>query len=116
MSSMTNASRHSLMVTLRRKASHQTTKGRPRCGVCREVFEVGELARRLRCQHIFHPPCVDQWLTLKTARCPICKMNCTPRVVGRGYSVGVFGSDNRSRQQGDASGNGARSPHPLDKL
>ncbi|KAJ1973578.1 hypothetical protein H4R35_004045 [Dimargaris xerosporica] len=116
MSSMNSASRHSLMVTLRRKASQQTTKGRPRCGVCHEVFEMGEMARRLRCQHIFHPPCVDQWLTLKTARCPVCKMNCTPRVVGRGYSVGVFGSDNHICHQGDANAIGPRSPHPFNEV
>ncbi|RKP37708.1 hypothetical protein BJ085DRAFT_22935 [Dimargaris cristalligena] len=54
-------------------------QGEPVCGVCNDEFREGESARRLPCYHIFHPECVDAWLTRKTARCPLCKTNCTPK-------------------------------------
>ena len=35
-------------------------------------FEEEEDVRRLPCMHLFHVPCVDQWLGLNK-RCPICR-------------------------------------------
>ncbi|KAJ1918492.1 hypothetical protein IWQ60_007492 [Tieghemiomyces parasiticus] len=64
---------------LRQKYLQQSMNGPPYCGVCRNEFRPGDSARRLPCYHIFHCECVDQWLIRKTARCPLCKANSTPR-------------------------------------
>lgn len=37
-------------------------------------FEEEEDVRRLPCMHLFHVPCVDQWLALNK-RCPICRVD-----------------------------------------
>ena len=37
-------------------------------------FEEDEDVRRLPCMHLFHVPCVDQWLGLNK-RCPICRVD-----------------------------------------
>ncbi|KAJ1656852.1 hypothetical protein IWQ61_003651 [Dispira simplex] len=58
-------------------ATHSSSsQSTPVCGVCQDEFDDGETARRLPCRHLFHPTCVDPWLTRKMARCPLCKRNC----------------------------------------
>lgn len=42
------------------------------CVVCLEDFERGDSLRTLRCSHVFHMTCVDQWLA-QSAQCPNCK-------------------------------------------
>ncbi|KAJ1962324.1 hypothetical protein IWQ62_003566 [Dispira parvispora] len=68
-----------LRKTLTKKCEEIFQKGPPICGVCMCDFNLGDLVRQLPCHHIFHPDCVDEWLTKKVARCPLCKFNCTPR-------------------------------------
>ena len=41
---------------------------------CILEFEEEEDVRRLPCMHLFHVPCVDQWLGLNK-RCPICRVD-----------------------------------------
>ena len=41
------------------------------CSICLDDFEDGEQVRELRCHHIFHVQCVDEWLRTKDA-CPLC--------------------------------------------
>lgn len=43
------------------------------CAICMEGFEKGDMIRPLTCGHIFHPFCVDPWLTKRQACCPLCK-------------------------------------------
>ncbi len=38
------------------------------CAVCRMEFEGGEDVRVLPCAHVYHPPCIEQWLLLNKAR------------------------------------------------
>ena len=38
------------------------------CAVCRMEFEGGEDVRLLPCAHVYHPPCIEQWLLLNKAR------------------------------------------------
>lgn len=45
-----------------------------KCTICLCEFEDGEDVRRLPCMHLFHVPCVDQWLGLNK-RCPICRVD-----------------------------------------
>jgi hypothetical protein len=43
-----------------------------KCAVCQYDFNEGEKVTKLTCNHLFHAPCVDEWL-LKNKVCPICK-------------------------------------------
>merc|ERR1712020_763920 len=45
-----------------------------KCTICLCEFEEDEDVRRLPCMHLFHVPCVDQWLGLNK-RCPICRVD-----------------------------------------
>lgn len=45
------------------------------CSVCLGEFEVGEELRILpKCNHPFHIPCIDTWLTTSST-CPLCRVN-----------------------------------------
>ncbi|KAG9748669.1 hypothetical protein KCU59_g3847, partial [Aureobasidium melanogenum] len=45
-----------------------------RCLVCLCDFEHDEEARRLvKCNHLFHKECIDQWLTKGRNSCPLCR-------------------------------------------
>jgi len=44
----------------------------PQCSVCMEDFVDGEEVRLLRCQHVFHTRCIDEWLG-RDPHCPLCR-------------------------------------------
>ncbi|CAI6337548.1 unnamed protein product [Periconia digitata] len=45
-----------------------------RCLVCLADFEIDEETRKLAtCGHMFHRPCIDQWLTTGRNSCPLCR-------------------------------------------
>ncbi|RAR09454.1 ring finger domain-containing protein [Stemphylium lycopersici] len=45
-----------------------------RCLVCLCDFEVDDEARKLvKCEHMFHKICIDQWLTTGRNSCPLCR-------------------------------------------
>ncbi|KAK3719273.1 hypothetical protein LTR37_004492 [Vermiconidia calcicola] len=45
-----------------------------RCLVCLCDFEIKEMARKLvKCNHLFHKECIDQWLTQGRNSCPLCR-------------------------------------------
>ncbi|KAI9663005.1 MAG: hypothetical protein M1821_008052 [Bathelium mastoideum] len=45
-----------------------------RCLVCLCEFEVKDSARKLvKCGHLFHRECIDQWLTTGRNSCPLCR-------------------------------------------
>ena len=50
----------------------------PQCSICIGDFEQGEALRRLPCNHIFHRPCIDQWMATHTT-CPNCRRGLCPR-------------------------------------
>lgn len=43
------------------------------CVICFENFETGETLRVLPCEHMFHPACIDPWLSKRRNACPVCK-------------------------------------------
>ncbi|CAK1544022.1 unnamed protein product [Leptosia nina] len=42
------------------------------CPICLKTFEIGEKAKKMPCEHIFHPVCILTWLE-KTNSCPFCR-------------------------------------------
>lgn len=42
------------------------------CTVCLSDFEENENIRKLRCNHIFHPECIEKWLDINK-KCPMCR-------------------------------------------
>ncbi|KAM3420025.1 hypothetical protein BST61_g3335 [Cercospora zeina] len=45
-----------------------------RCLVCLCDFEMNDVARKLvKCNHLFHKECIDQWLTTGRNSCPLCR-------------------------------------------
>lgn len=51
----------------------------PTCAICLDDFVAGESrVRQLPCDHIFHPDCVDTFLTQNSSLCPLCKKSCLP--------------------------------------
>ena len=45
------------------------------CPICLDDFEEKDLLRELPCFHLYHPECIDEWLTRKAANCPQCKFD-----------------------------------------
>ncbi|KAF4855155.1 putative RING finger membrane protein [Colletotrichum siamense] len=56
------------------------TNFQPQCHICLENYVDREsIIRELPCGHIFHPECIDEFLSLNSSLCPICKRNMLPR-------------------------------------
>ncbi|KAK4282827.1 hypothetical protein QN277_014156 [Acacia crassicarpa] len=59
--------------------SHKIGKGALECAVCLSEFEDSETLRLLpKCDHVFHPECIDEWLTTHTT-CPVCRADLVPQ-------------------------------------
>ena len=59
------------------------TNNQPNCHICLCSFEHrSSIIRELPCGHIFHPACIDEFLTQNSSLCPMCKHCMLPR----GYS------------------------------
>ncbi|KAF5464096.1 hypothetical protein F2P56_014205 [Juglans regia] len=53
-------------------------RGALECAVCLNEFEDHETLRLLpKCNHVFHPYCIDTWLT-SWGTCPVCRARLTP--------------------------------------
>ncbi|GFP98694.1 E3 ubiquitin-protein ligase atl6 [Phtheirospermum japonicum] len=54
---------------------HKIGKGTLECAVCLNEFEEHETLRLLpKCDHVFHPECIDAWLESHVT-CPVCRAN-----------------------------------------
>ncbi|KAG5056118.1 hypothetical protein AAZX31_03G219600 [Glycine max] len=57
---------------------HKIGKEALECAVCLCEFEDTETLRLLpKCDHVFHPECIDEWLSSHTT-CPVCRANLLP--------------------------------------
>ncbi|KAL2325473.1 hypothetical protein Fmac_024531 [Flemingia macrophylla] len=57
---------------------HKIGKGTLECAVCLSEFEETETLRLIpKCDHVFHPECIDEWLSSHTT-CPVCRANLVP--------------------------------------
>ncbi|PON47350.1 Zinc finger transcription factor [Trema orientale] len=53
-------------------------KGALECAVCLSEFEDSETLRLLpKCDHVFHPDCIDAWLASHVT-CPVCRTKLSP--------------------------------------
>lgn len=60
------------------------------CAVCLNEFEDHETLRFIpKCSHVFHPHCIDLWLSSHST-CPVCRANLSPAAVGDGDGDASF--------------------------
>ncbi|XP_047965749.1 E3 ubiquitin-protein ligase ATL6-like [Salvia hispanica] len=58
---------------------HKIGKSALECAVCLSEFEDHETLRLIpKCDHAFHPECIDTWLE-SNVTCPVCRANLTPQ-------------------------------------
>ncbi|XP_004494634.1 E3 ubiquitin-protein ligase ATL6-like [Cicer arietinum] len=58
---------------------HKIGKEILECAVCLCEFEDTETLRLIpKCDHVFHPECIDEWLSSHTT-CPVCRANLVPQ-------------------------------------
>ncbi|KAJ5798973.1 uncharacterized protein N7503_006478 [Penicillium pulvis] len=43
------------------------------CVICLEVLGQTSMYRQLPCKHLFHQPCIDDWICNRDTKCPICR-------------------------------------------
>ncbi|CAJ1960900.1 unnamed protein product [Sphenostylis stenocarpa] len=57
---------------------HKVGKETLECAVCLCEFDDAETLRLIpKCDHVFHPECIDEWLSSHTT-CPVCRANLVP--------------------------------------
>ncbi|KNA24531.1 hypothetical protein SOVF_014790 [Spinacia oleracea] len=62
--------------------SEKIGKGALECAVCLTEFEDDDTLRLIpKCDHVFHPDCIDAWLVGHTT-CPVCRCNLAEAVIG----------------------------------
>ncbi|KAF8411404.1 hypothetical protein HHK36_003953 [Tetracentron sinense] len=84
-------------------------KGTLECAVCLNEFEDDETLRLLpKCDHVFHPECIDAWLASHTT-CPVCRANLVPEpgevavaTIQIPYSNGETDEENSRSHIGDS--------------
>ncbi|KAI9085727.1 hypothetical protein K1719_032333 [Acacia pycnantha] len=61
------------------------------CAVCLNKIGEGDEVRVLRCEHVFHRDCLNQWVSLRNFTCPLCReyLGSNNRV-GNGRQVPVL--------------------------
>jgi len=44
------------------------------CSICHSNFQLHKSYRKLRCNHVFHKPCIDRWIRGHHLTCPNCRL------------------------------------------
>ncbi|KAI4350001.1 hypothetical protein L6164_010534 [Bauhinia variegata] len=72
---------------------HKIGKGVLECAVCLCEFEDTEKLRLIpKCDHVFHPECIDEWLASHTT-CPVCRANLVPQPGESVHGIPVLNAD-----------------------
>ncbi|KAI8071732.1 hypothetical protein BC940DRAFT_293573 [Gongronella butleri] len=66
---------------LQNPQNQQNQQQEEACVICLDDFVHGEVVRKLPCGHEYHCECIDPWLTIKSASCPLCKHDCSIHVL-----------------------------------
>jgi len=61
----------------RHTAKEETQKDLGECSICLSKMKEGQVVRRLKCIHVYHTKCIDQWLREEKPTCPLCMKNIT---------------------------------------
>ena len=81
-------------------------KGALECAVCLSEFENSETLRLLpKCNHVFHPDCIDAWLASHVT-CPVCRTNLSPEsgvVSGNSVPAPMIELINESNREGSGA-------------
>lgn len=76
-------------------------KGVLECAVCLNEFEDNETLRLIpKCDHVFHPECIDAWLASHVT-CPVCRANLTEPAVPTDYSAAVEAAESAGESDHD---------------
>lgn len=51
----------------------ESNKINTNCCCCFEEFKEDSRVRKVLCGHLFCPPCIDEWLTSHSYKCPLCR-------------------------------------------
>ncbi|CAF0811510.1 unnamed protein product [Brachionus calyciflorus] len=54
--------------------NQQDVERSAQCAICMEDFNLNETAKKLPCKHLFHEPCISEWLKIH-GTCPVCRKN-----------------------------------------
>jgi hypothetical protein len=60
-------------VNIYKDISPELKEKKDSCTVCREEYHDNDNVRTLRCGHVFHTECVDNWLMNHSHKCPCCR-------------------------------------------
>ncbi|RYQ90572.1 hypothetical protein Ahy_B09g096623 isoform D [Arachis hypogaea] len=92
---------------------HKIGKGALECAVCLNEFEDTETLRLIpKCDHVFHPECIDEWLESHTT-CPVCRADLLPQPGDSEREVLCLNMNqalNLNRTRGSRSGRPRRFP------
>jgi len=54
-------------------SKHNTSCPNTECNICLDEYIPEDVVKYLPCNHIFHPMCIDQWLSTSSNKCPVCR-------------------------------------------